>query len=89
MAKDELRRKLIPRANGTSYWVWQGEYRDCNNKRCYATHLNRDKARVKLRQKQEAAKSGERVARRENATWPQAVEEWLVKAVRLPTPLAR
>ncbi len=77
MAKDELRQKTIIRTDGTNYTRWEGEYRDLNNSRRYASHENRDKAREKLKRKQEAVKSGERVARRENATWKEAWQEWM------------
>ena len=58
MAIGEVREKIKPRKDGTTYKVYEGEYRDENGDRAYVSDSNKHEARRKLREAEKAVKDG-------------------------------
>ena len=58
MAKGDITTRTVKRADGTTYEIYQGEYRDRDGKRRFVSDENKHKAQAKLREKMNEVDAG-------------------------------
>jgi integrase len=83
VAKGDITTRTVKRANGTTYEIYQGEYRDRDGKRRFVSDENKHKAQDKLREKMNEVDAGTHVQGHD--TLGQVIEEYIYdceKAVR-------
>jgi hypothetical protein len=68
MAKGDVETRVVKRKDGTTYEIYQGEYRDRDGKRRFVSDENKHKAQDKLRKAMNEVEAGTHVE--PQAAWP-------------------
>jgi integrase len=75
VAKGDITTRTVKRANGTTYEIYQGEYRDRDGKRRFVSDENKHKAQAKLREAMNEVDAGTRVQGHD--TLGQVIDEYI------------
>ena len=82
MAYGEVREKIITRKDGTTYTVWQADYRDCAGKRRNPSFRTKKEALTALRKAQNEVEQGIHTPNRDTVTLGTALDAWLADCQR-------